>query len=116
MAQALTKRDAVQRATGWGLIGVAALILPKPLMGHAWWEESVFHKLWNTGVRLVFGAHVAESGEIERRLGDMAVHDPWLLYGPWIFLAVLLSIPRLWGMLKTIRQGEGVAHAPILER
>lgn len=104
----LAKRERIQAAVGWGLICWAGLIIPKGyLFGHAFWEESVFHKVWNKIIHLTFGANIAESADVERMLGDMAVHDPWLLYGPWAFMALLVAIPVLWNyhhQLKTRRE------------
>ena len=92
----LSKRERVERLIGWGLIGFGALLIPKGyLFGHAFWEESVFHKVWNKLVHLTLGSNVAESAEVERALGDMAVHDPWLLYGPWVVVGLLIALPVL---------------------
>ena len=107
----LEKRDLLQKWVGWGLIGVAALILPKPIFGHAWWEESVFHKLWNKIVMTALGEHIAESAAVEKELGDLPVHDPLLLYGPWIFLAMLIVIPILWGYAKYFWKKEVSSYA-----
>jgi len=97
----LSRRERIERLVGWGLIGFAALLIPKGYMfGHAFWEESVFHKAWNTLVRLTLGSNVAESPEVERALGDMPVHDPWLLYGPWAVIALLIALPILWNDWK----------------
>ncbi len=99
----LSKRERVERLIGWGLIGFAALLIPKGyLFGHAFWEESVFHKAWNRLVHLMLGANVAESAEVERALGDVAVHDPWLLYGPWAVIALLIALPVLWSDWKRV--------------
>ena len=109
----LKQREAVTRLVGWGLIGVGALITPKPLFGHAWWEESVFHKVWNGAVHWALGANIAESAEAERLLGDMPVHDPWLLYGPWAFVGLLITIPILWRYVRGLREEQEVpSHAP----
>ncbi|MBI4561402.1 MAG: hypothetical protein HY724_05105 [Candidatus Rokubacteria bacterium] len=106
----LCKRERIERLVGWGLIGFAALLIPKGyLFGHAFWEESVFHKVWNTLVRLALGSNVAESAEVERALGDMPVHDPWLLYGPWAVIALLIALPILWNDWK--QAGALLAHA-----
>ncbi len=109
----VSQRERVERLTGWGLIGLAALLIPKGyLFGHAYWEESVFHKAWNRLVRLALGANVAESAEIERALGDMAVREPWLLYGPWVVIALLIALPILWTDWKRARAPrEGGASA-----
>ncbi|MBI2988274.1 MAG: cytochrome C biogenesis protein [Deltaproteobacteria bacterium] len=105
----LAKRERIQAAIGWGLIGWAALVIPKGyLFGHAFWEESVFHKVWNMLVHATLGAHIAESPEVEKILGDMTVRDPWLLYGPWVFIALLVAIPALWNYYQQLKNREEV--------
>ena len=105
----LAKRERIQAAVGWGLIGWAALVIPKGyLFGHAFWEESVFHKVWNKMVHLALGANIAESAEVERALGDMTVHDPWLLYAPWAFMALLAAMPVLWNYYQQLKIREEV--------
>jgi cytochrome c-type biogenesis protein len=105
----LAKRERIQAAIGWGLIGWAALVIPKGyLFGHAFWEESVFHKVWNKLVHVTLGANIAESAEVERALGDMTVHDPWLLYGPWAFMGLLIALPVLWNYYQQLKAGKEV--------
>lgn len=109
----MARRERLERAIGWGLVGWAALIIPKGyLFGHAYWEESVFHKVWNRLVHVALGPNIAESAEVERTLGDMPVHDPWLLYGPWAVIALLVVVPILWDEYRRLRpRGEVIAHA-----
>lgn len=103
----LAKRERIQAAIGWGLVAWAALVIPKGyLFGHAFWEESVFHKVWNKLVHVTLGANIAESAEVERMLGDMPIHDPWLLYGPWAFMALLVAIPILWNYYNQLNAGK----------
>lgn len=105
----LVKRERIQQAVGWGLIGWAALVIPKGyLFGHAFWEESALHKVWNKLVHVTLGTNIAESAEVERALGDMEVHDPWLLYGPWAFMALLVAIPMLWNYYQQLKIREEV--------
>ncbi len=105
----LAKRERIQAAVGWGLIGWASLVIPKGyLFGHAFWEESVFHKVWNRLVHGVLGANLAESAEVERMLGDLPVHDPWLLYGPWAAIGLLIAVPMLWDYYRQLKVGEEV--------
>ena len=73
------------------------------LFGHAYWEESVFHKVWNKFVHLTLGSNIAESAQVEAALGDMSVHDPFLLYGPWVVMALLVAVPTLWDYAKRLR-------------
>ena len=105
----LAERERIQGAIGWGLVGWAALVIPKGyLFGHAFWEESVFHKIWNGLVHSTLGAKIAESVEVERALGDIAVHDPWLLYGPWAFMALLVALPLLWHYYNQLKADKEV--------
>jgi len=90
------KQATVKTWVGWGLTIFGTLVLPKPLFGHAWWELSAIHELWNLAVAGTLGTLVAESAAIETLLGDVAVHDPWMIYGPWLFLGTLWSLPVTW--------------------
>jgi len=102
-------RERIDKLVGWGLIGLGSLMIPKGyLLGHAFWEESVLHKVWNKLVHLTFGANVAESAAVEQALGDMPVHDPWLLYGPWAIIGLFIAIPILWDSYKQLKAGEEV--------
>ena len=97
----LTKRETVERWVGWGLVAFGSLLIPKGLLfGHAFWEESVIHKVWNGLVHVALGRNIAESAEVEQALGDMPVHDPWLLFGPWAVIALLLALPVIWREAK----------------
>jgi len=105
----LAKRERLERGIGWGLVGWGAFTIPKGyLFGHAYWEESVFHKVWNKLVHLTLGPNIAESAEVERALGDLPVHDPWLLYGPWVVIALLVVVPILWDEYRRLRAGARV--------
>jgi len=108
----LARKDRIQRVVGWGLVGWGAFTIPKGyLFGHAYWEESVFHKVWNKVVHLALGPNIAESAEVERVLGDMPVHNPWMLYGPWAVMAFLVLIPILWDEYRRLRTGmRAMAH------
>lgn len=108
----LARKDRIQWAVGWGLVGWGTFTIPKGyLFGRAYWEESVFHKVWNKLIHVALGPNIAESAEVERVLGDMPVHDPWLLYGPWAVMALLVLIPILWDEYRRLRTGmRAVAH------
>ncbi|MFQ5839568.1 MAG: cytochrome c biogenesis protein CcdA, partial [Candidatus Methylomirabilales bacterium] len=112
----VSRREAVQRGTGWALVALGALLVGKPLFGHAWWEESVFHKVWNGAVHWALGANVAESAEAEALLGATLVTDPWALYGPWVFLGFVIALPILWDYARRLRElpaGGDHARQPI---
>lgn len=101
----MQKRERVEKLVGWGLVAIGSLLIPKGyLFGHAWFEESIFHKVWNKLVGAIFGSNVAESGLIEARLGDVPVHDPLLLYGPWAVLALLVTLPIVWNDWKQAKE------------
>lgn len=84
------KKESIERGMGWALVIIGAFILQYGLFGMAWWEESAFHKGWNL-VLEKYLPQIAESGEIEERLGIVSTEDPVLLYGPWIVMGLLIS-------------------------
>jgi cytochrome c-type biogenesis protein len=108
----LTRRERIERLVGWGLVGFGAFLIPKGyLFKHAFWEESVFHKVWNGLVHLALGPNVAESAEVERLLGDLPLHDPGSLYGPWAIIGLLLALPILWGDARRLGARRPLAAA-----
>jgi hypothetical protein len=38
----------------------------------------------------------------------MAVHDPWLLYGPWAVIGLLVAIPMLWDFYRQLKTEQEV--------
>ena len=109
----MARRGRLERAIGWGLVGWAAFAIPKGyLFGHAYWEESVFHKVWNKLVHLALGSNIAESAAVEAVLGDMPVHDPFLLYVPWAVMALLIAAPILWDYATRLRAAAMPEAAP----
>lgn len=109
----MARRGRLERAIGWGLVGWGAFTIPKGyFFGHAYWEESVFHKVWNKLVHLAFGSNIAESAEVEAALGDMPVHDPFLLYVPWAVMALLIAAPILWDYAGRLRAAAAPEAAP----
>lgn len=106
----IARRKLVERLTGWGLIVLVQPMILKPFFGHAWWEESVIHKVWNKVVMVIGGERIAESAAVEKQLGDLPVHDPFLLYGPWVVLALLIVIPILWRYIKNLDRKEEIHY------
>lgn len=94
-AQVGTKRR-IERIVGWEWIGVAVLLIPKPLMGHTWWEESFIHQAWNSVISRLFGETIAESRLVQAWLGGVPAVDPWSFYLPWILVLILIAIPVIW--------------------
>ena len=82
------KRVAVEKATGFGLVGVGAFILLLGLFGHAWWERSPIHLAWNQLMPLV---------GIEPEI-TMGAHQFMVI--PWTMLILLIAIPAIGYVVK----------------
>jgi len=93
-------RRKIKRITGWGWIVVAVFLIPKPLMGHTWWEESFVHQTWNDAISRLFGETIAESRLVQAWLGGVPAVDPWSFYLPWILVLILIAIPVIWKRRK----------------
>jgi len=106
-----TKRR-IERIVGWEWIAVAVFLIPKPLMGHTWWEESFVHRAWNDAISRLFGETIAESRLVQAWLGGVLAVDPWSFYLPWAFVLILIVIPVIWKHQKE-RNLNGPAQEPM---
>lgn len=73
----------VERAMAWGLVGIGAYLSQYLPFKMAFWEESIFHVVWNDIVTRTLPS-IAESAEIEEVLniqGGTATVLPWVLIG-----------------------------------
>lgn len=82
------KRVSVEKATGFGLVGVGAFILLLGLFGHSWWERSPIHLTWNQLMPLV---------GLEPEL-TMGAHEFMVI--PWTMLILLIAIPAIGYVVK----------------
>lgn len=101
-----TRREVVGRVSGWGWIAIASLLLPKPLLGHTWWEASSIHRLWNGFVESILGPRVAESVLIQAELGGLPSSKPLAFYLPWAVFLVLIATPFVLGSWKAKQRVE----------
>lgn len=92
----------IKKYTGWGLVGVGSFLLTYLPFGMAWWEESIFHSVWNRVVELVF-PKIAESAEIESLLNIQGgTGGVW----PWVFMGIVLGSIIVLSSFK--KEGENV--------
>lgn len=102
-----TRREVVGRVSGWGWIVIASLLLPKPLLGHTWWEASSIHRLWNDLFKVVLDPRLAESTQIQAELGGLPSSKPLAFYLPWTVFLILIAIPPALGWWKARQSGQG---------
>ncbi|MBI2045881.1 MAG: cytochrome C biogenesis protein [Parcubacteria group bacterium] len=73
----------IERAMGWGLVGIGAYLFQYLPFKMAFWEESIFHVAWNNLITKALPS-IAESADIEVLLniqGGTATILPWVLIG-----------------------------------
>lgn len=76
-------QEKVERFMAWGLIGIGAYLFQYLPFKMAFWEESIFHVVWNNLTMKVLPG-ISESAEIESLLniqGGTATILPWALIG-----------------------------------
>lgn len=81
----------VERAMAWGLVGIGAYLFQYLPFKMAFWEESIFHVVWNDIVTRTLPS-IAESAEIEEVLniqGGTATVLPWVLIGLMIGAVII---------------------------
>lgn len=98
------KKDAIKQFSGWGLVGVGAFLFTFLPFGMAWWEESIFHGLWNSVIQSVF-PRIAESTEIEELLNIQGGTGGVL---PWALMGVIIGWVIIWNTLKQVKKGKNV--------
>ncbi|MBI2024649.1 MAG: cytochrome C biogenesis protein [Candidatus Harrisonbacteria bacterium] len=77
------QQEKIDRAMGWGLVGIGAYLFQYLPFKMAFWEDSIFHVAWNNLLTKTLPS-IAESAEIEELLniqGGTATILPWVLIG-----------------------------------
>ncbi|MBI2483969.1 hypothetical protein HYV71_02175 [Candidatus Uhrbacteria bacterium] len=77
------QQEKIDRAMGWGLVGIGAYLFQYLPFKMAFWEDSLFHVVWNNLLMNTLPS-IAESAEIEELLniqGGTATILPWALIG-----------------------------------
>ena len=82
----------VERAMAWGLVGIGAYLFQYLPFKMAFWEESVFHVLWNNLLMKVLPS-ISESAEIEQLLNIQGGTATVL---PWIFIGLMVGAVIIW--------------------
>ncbi len=82
----------VERAMGWGLVGIGAYLFQYLPFGMAFWEQSIFHVAWNNLIQQAIPA-IAESAEIEALLNIQGGTATVL---PWVIFALMISAVIIW--------------------
>lgn len=82
----------IERAMGWGLVGIGAYLFQYLPFKMAFWEESIFHVVWNNILMKTLPS-IAESAEIEELLNIQGGTATVL---PWIFIGLMVAAVIIW--------------------
>jgi cytochrome c-type biogenesis protein len=83
----VARKDKIERATGWGMVFVAAYILTLGLFSHDWWVNSGQHVLFESLTQ-----ESALTGALAEKIGSGAAHNHGLETGTGMF-----GLPLSWG-------------------
>ena len=86
----------IDRIMGYGLVVIGAYLLQFLPFGMSFWEDSVFHVIWNSIVEKIIPS-IAESAVIEEALGIQEF--PHLIL-PWIFFGLIIGAIIIWEAIK----------------
>jgi cytochrome c-type biogenesis protein len=91
----MKRREALTRATAWGVVGVGAFILTFGLLGHDWYVYSGIHSL----LELVTQEATFVTNYANQFGGIAHSHEmptgKYLPYGSWL-MVTLIAIPLIW--------------------
>jgi len=94
-----TKRESIERATGWMLIIIAAFLIINGLpQGHEWYENTFVHQGWNQIVELTPIPSEFEMPEHEHEEIRIIPEG-----GIPVILAMLILIPIIWYLINMRR-------------
>lgn len=95
----MKRREALTRATAWGVVGVGAFILCFGLLGHDWYVYSGIHSLLEivTQEAAFMTSYAEKYGGIGHAHGIPT--GTFLPYGSWL-MVTLIAIPMLWTWRK----------------
>jgi len=93
-----SKKGAVDRVMGWGLVLVGVFIFAVGLFGMYWWESSFIHVGWNRFVeqispRLAETSAAAEFFGVE--ISPSEIEKYWAS-APWFVMLAFAAIPVIW--------------------
>lgn len=82
----------VERVMAWGLVGIGAYLFQYLPFKMAFWEESIFHVVWNNILTKAVPS-IAESAEIEELLNIQGGTATIL---PWVFIGLMVGAVIIW--------------------
>lgn len=82
----------IERAMGWGLIGIGAYLFQYLPFKMAFWENSIFHVVWNNILMKTLPT-IAESAEIEELLN---IQGGTVTILPWVFIGLMIAAVIIW--------------------
>lgn len=82
----------IERAMGWGLVGIGAYLFQYLPFKMAFWEESIFHVVWNNILMRTLPS-IAESAKIEELLNIQGGTATIL---PWVFIGLMVAAVIIW--------------------
>jgi cytochrome c-type biogenesis protein len=91
----MKRREALTRATAWGVVGVGAFILTFGLLGHDWYVYSGIHALLEkiTQEASFMTQYANQFGGLAHAHGVPA--GKWLPWGSWL-MVTLIALPLIW--------------------
>lgn len=94
------RQQNIERVMGWGLVSIGAYLFQYLPFGMEFWEESIFHVIWNNILMRVVPT-IAESKEIEELLGIEMGEN---IIFPWIVMALMIAGIIIWNAIRSARQ------------
>jgi len=99
-----TRRESIERATGWMLIVIAAFLIINGLPeGHEWYEHTFVHQGWNQLVELTPVPSEFEMPEHEHG-GEKVIPEEMIP----ITLVTLILIPIIWYLINKRRNSQAI--------
>jgi len=90
----IKRKAAVDKITGWALVGISSFIILNGIFGHMWYEGSIFHEGLNRFIGDIGGKQIAEAAI---PLVEEMVPFFWL--GAW-FNLIVPSAVLIWYYFK----------------
>lgn len=98
----VSKKESIDKLTGWGLIIVGVIMFTLGLFGMYWWENSFVHEGWNDIVediapRLAETRSAAMAFNIRMEPSEIEKYWPT---APWFVMLAFIVLPILWRRCK----------------
>lgn len=100
-----SRKEKVERAMGFGLAAMGAYLFQYFPFGMAFWEESIFHVVWNNILMKTLPT-IAESAEIEAIL--KIEHGAYIIL-PWIIMGFAVAFVIILDAVRSLRASQSGA-------